>query len=105
MNQVIKDTPQDVINEITRIKGIYNIKIKCLACSESCFIPYKNMVVEDSKIVIGGHSFPVFMIEKVTIRYCYTGMKYEAKYKVSAKYLKTLLNEEVKKMLDDCVLL
>ena len=62
MNQVILNTPQDVINKIVKSEnaGIYNIKIKCLGCSETNFIRYENMVVTDSKIAIGEHIFPVF---------------------------------------------
>lgn len=101
MNQIILDTPQDVINEIVKAEnaGIYNIKIKCLGCSETNFIRYENMVVTDSKIAIGEHIFPVFMIEKVTIRCRDEGIKLEYQYKVSAKYLKTLLNEDAQKLL------
>lgn len=101
MNQVILNTPQDVINEIIKTEDIYNIKIKCLACSESDFIRYEDIVVTDSKVTIGEHSFPIYMIEKATIRYRCAGIKLESQYKVSAKYLKTLLNEEAQKILAD----
>lgn len=101
MNQIILDTPQDVINKIVKSEnaGIYNIKIKCLGCSETNFIRYENMVVTDSKIAIGEHIFPVFIIEKVTIRYKFAGEKFEVRYKVSAKYFRTLLNEDAQKFL------
>lgn len=101
MNQVILNTPQDVINEIIKKEDIYNIKIKCLACSESNFIRYEDMVVTDSKVTIGEHSFPLSMIEKITIRYRCVGIKFESQYKVSAIYVKSLLNEEAQKILAD----
>lgn len=101
MNQIILDTPKDVVNEIVKAEdaGIYNIKIKCLGCSETKFISYEPIFVNDLIVAIGEHCFPIAMIEKVTIRCRDEWIKLEYQYKVSAKYLKTLLNENAQRLL------
>ena len=60
-------TPQEAVSSIS--DNVYNIKIKCLACSESKFIPYAPPIIQEGTLIIGEHSFPLNLIEMVTIRW------------------------------------
>lgn len=50
------NTPQEAIAFIGT--DAYNIKIKCLACSESGFIQYERPYEANGKLIIGGAFFP-----------------------------------------------
>lgn len=83
-------TPEEAIS---RIHGeAYIIKIKCLACTESRFINYAPPIIHDGKLVIGEHSFPIKLIEMVTVRWRDEFGKYENRYKVESRYFRQFLN-------------
>lgn len=85
-------TPQEAVDIIG--EDVYNIKIKCLACSESRFIPYVPPVIQDGTLIIGEHSFPLRLIEKVTVRKKNEYGKWETKYKIDSRYFRQFFNDE-----------
>lgn len=84
-------TPLEAVSKVC--DNAYAIKIKCLACSESQFIPYNPPIIQDGTLVIGHHSFPLKLIEVVTARYKHTYGKQETKYKVESGYFRQFLND------------
>ena len=85
-------TPQEAIDIIC--EDVYNIKIKCLACSESGFIPYVPPSIQDGTLVIGEHSYPLRMVEMIIVRCKNEYRKWERKYKVNSRYFRQFFNEE-----------
>lgn len=85
------NTPQEAISFIDT--DAYNIKIKCLACSESAFIPYRKPFEDNGKLVIGEYSFPLNLIEMVTVRCKNQFCRWETKYKVDSRYFKQFLSD------------
>ena len=79
----------------------YNIKVKGLACSESAFIPYTELYEDNGKLVIGKHSFPINLIEMVTVRYKDEFSRWEEKYKVDSRYFRLFLSDAALKELDE----
>ena len=99
MFKEILDTPEEIVEKIMRRGGIYVIKVKCLACSEGSFIPYVPPVIDGGKLIIGRYSYPVELVEMVTIRYKYIvkeagdmPIRGEVRYKVSSLRLNLLLS-------------
>lgn len=86
------NTPKEAVDIIC--EDVYNIKIKCLACSESRFIPYVSPNIQDGTLIIGKHSFPFKLIEMVTVRGKNEYGKWETKYKVDSRYFRQFFNEE-----------
>lgn len=84
-------TPREAVSSIS--DNVYNIKIKCLACSESKFIPYVPPIIQEGTLIIGEHSFPLNLIEMVTIRWKDNYGKWERKYKVESRYFRQFLND------------
>lgn len=84
-------SPEEAIANIP--EEAYNIKLKCLACSESKFIPYVTPIMQDEILIIGEHSFPLKLIEMVTARWKDEYGKREAKYKVDSRYFRQFFNE------------
>lgn len=85
-------TPQEAVVLIS--ENVYNIKIKCLACSESRFIPYVPSIIQDETLIIGEHSFPLKLIEMVIARGKNEYGKWETKYKVDSRYFRQFFNEK-----------
>lgn len=85
------NTPQEAIS--FNDTDAYNIKIKCLACSESAFIPFTELYEDNGKLVIGKHSFPINLIEMVTVRYKNEFRRWEEKYKVDSRYFRQFLGD------------
>lgn len=83
-------TPEEALNDIH--EHTYNIKIKCLACSESSFIPYVPHIIQEGKLIIGERSFPLKLIEAITVRWKDEYGKQENRYKVESKYFSQFLN-------------
>lgn len=94
----IVNTPQEAIKFIS--SNVYNVKIKCLACSESRFIPYVLPMIRDGVLMIGEQSFPLGLIEMVTVRWKDEYGKWEAKYKVDSGYFRQFFNEKAIKELE-----
>lgn len=86
------NTPQEALSLIG--DDVYNIKIKCVACSESKFIPYVPPIIQDGKLMIGEHSFPLRLIETITFRWKNKNARGERKYKVDSRYFMQFFNEE-----------
>ncbi len=84
-------TPQEAVSSIS--DNVYNIKIKCLACSESKFIPFAPPIIQEGIMIIGEHSFPLNLIEMVTIRWKDNYGKWEKKYKVESRYFRQFFND------------
>jgi len=91
-------TPQEAVSYISN--DVYNIKIKCLACSESKFIPYVPPIVQDGTLIIGEHSFPLKLIEMVTARWKDEYTRGERKYKVDSRYFRQFFNDAAIKELE-----
>lgn len=85
-------TPEEAVDHIS--ENVYNIKIKCLACSESKFIAYVPPIIQDGTLIIGEHSFPLRLIEMVTVRGKNEYGKCESKYKVDSSYFRQFFSEE-----------
>lgn len=85
-------TPQEAVDNIC--ENAYNIKIKCLACSESRFISYVPLIIQNGILTIGEHSFPLKLIEMITIRWKNEYGKWEKKYKVDSRYFRQFFNDE-----------
>lgn len=86
----IVNTPQEAVALLDA--NAYNIKIKCLSCFESRFIPYIQPFEDNGKLVIGQHSFPLILIEMITVRCKNEICKWEIKYKVDSRYFRQFLN-------------
>lgn len=86
-------TPQEAVDNIC--ENAYNIKIKCLACSESQFISYVPLIIQDGILIIGEHSFPLKLIEMITVRWKDEYGKWEKKYKVDSRYFRQFFTNEV----------
>lgn len=84
-------TPEEAVGFIH--ENAYNIKIKCLACSDSKFIPYEEPVIRDGTLTIGKHSFPLRLAEMITVRYRNEYHKQEMRYKVDRMYFRQFLND------------
>ena len=95
----IVETPQKIFDSI-QIKP-YIIKIKCLACSETKFLPYVEPVIKNGTLYIGSSSFPLDLIEKVTVRHTWEYEKEETVFKVNSLYFRQFLNEEAKQKLKE----
>lgn len=85
------NTPQEAVSMIR--DSAYAVKIKCLACSESQFMPYVPPIIQEGTLVIGHYSFPLKLIEMVTARYKSEYGKLETKYKVESMYFRQFLND------------
>lgn len=96
----IVNSPYEIIDVIPDYKP-YVIKIKCICCTETGFIAYENPIVTEHKLTIGIRSYPIKLIEKVTIRYYDEEFdsKEEIQFKVSSKYFAALLNDDAKESL------
>lgn len=57
------------------------------------FIPYVQPVIQDVKLIIGKHSFPINFIEMITIRWKDEYGKHEAKYKIDSIYFRQFFND------------
>ena len=91
-------TPEEAINLIHG--DAYNIKIKCLACSESEFIPYVPPIIHEGKLMVGEHSFPLRLVEMVTFRWKNEFGKWESRYKVESSYFRQFLNNTARQELE-----
>lgn len=92
-------TPEEAVGSIH--ENAYNIKIKCLACSESKFIPYVQPVIWNGTLTIGEHSFPLRLVEMVTVRCRNEHHRWEIRYKVYGMYFRQFLNEIALQELED----
>lgn len=92
-------TPEEAVGSIH--ENAYNIKIKCLACSESKFIPYGQPVIRNRTLTIGKHSFPLRLVEMVTVRGRDENHRWEIRYKVDSMYFRQFLNDIALQELED----
>ena len=93
------NTPQEAIS--FNDTDAYNIKIKCLACSESGFIEYERPYEDNGKLIIGKHSFPLNLIEMVTVRCKNQFSRWETQYKVDSRYFRQFLSEAALQELEE----
>lgn len=84
-SKCIVNSPYEIIDVIPDYKP-YVIKIKCICCTETGFIAYENPIVTEHKLTIGIRSYPIKLIERVTIRYYSKefDFKEEIQFKVSS---------------------
>lgn len=91
------DRPEEIISMLQNAEP-YVIKIKCIACSETQFMPFQPLIVCDNVVTIGCCSYPPHLIESVTVRYKTSFetsiFRTQETYKVKASYLQTLLSEQ-----------
>lgn len=99
-SKCIVNSPYEIIDVIHNYKP-YVIKIKCICCTENSFIKYEDPVITEHKLKIGMSSYPIKLIERVTIRYYNKefDFKEEIQFKVSSKYFAALLNDDAKESL------
>lgn len=83
-------TPEEALGRIPEC--VYNIKVKCLACSEGRFIPYTPPVIKEGKLIIGEHLYPLKLIEALTVRCKNEYGKWENRYKIESRYFRQFLN-------------
>ena len=57
------------------------------------FIPYVQPVIQDVRLIIGKHSFPINFIEMITIRWKDEYGKHGAKYKIDSIYFRQFFND------------
>jgi len=95
----VVNTPQEAISFSDM--DAYNIKIKCLVCSESRFIQYERPYEDKGKLVIGEHSFPLNLIELVTVRFKDEFRRWEERYKVDSRYFRQFLSEAALQELEE----
>ena len=90
------DSPEEIVSMLKNFNP-YVIKIKCIACSETPFMPFQHPVINGNTLTIGCCSYPLSLLEYVVVRYTEdfgtSSIKREETYKVKASYLQTLLNE------------
>lgn len=90
------DSPEEIVSMLKNLSP-YVIKIKCIACSETSFMPFQHPVIHDNTLTIGCCSYPLSLLEYVVVKYKEDfgtfSMKRKETYKVKASYLQTLLNE------------
>ena len=96
---MLVNEPEDIVDLLKDMEDIYLIKVKCIACSESVFFPYVIPQIEGEALVIGERSFPIRMVEKITIRKNVEELRIEEQYKVSNSYLKSFLDDESREVL------
>ncbi len=91
------DSSEDIISMLKKVEP-YVIKIKCIACSETQFMPFHYPIIDDSTVTIGCCSYPLHLIEYVVVKYKEDvgifSVKTKEIYKVKARYLQTLLSEQ-----------
>lgn len=105
---MVMENPEQMIQEICELKEVpYNIKVKCVACTECSFIPYSKPVISGSKLIIGDFRYPIKLLEKMTVRvwecFCKDDIEYREKteriYKVSSRYFCEMMTEEAREEL------
>ena len=62
------DSPEKIISMLQNVEP-YVIKIKCIACSETQFMPFQSLIVHENKVTIGCCSYPLHLIEYVVVKY------------------------------------
>lgn len=62
------DSPEKIISMLQNVEP-YVIKIKCIACSETQFMPFQSLIVHENKVTIGCCSYSLHLIEYVVVKY------------------------------------
>lgn len=95
----VVDNPKYIMATIQNYNP-YIIKIKCICCSETSFMNYETPIETEDKLKIGKSSFPIKLIERITIRYRdeLLGAS-EIQFKVSSQYFLQFLNDDAKESL------
>ena len=89
------NTPEEAAEGAGAIEGAYVIKVKCLGCSETGFVPYDKISTEDGKLSVGTRFYPLSLVEQISVRTMEKHIgRVEYVFKVCSEYFQAVLRDE-----------